>query len=267
MRAPARRGRQFISCKGGRRLPLSAVFGLTAGVLGVLFFLLPGVRFSGYLLLGIACGCLVWRILDRYSQFYRIIKICKVLYLSGICALLLVLSGLEFQVLRASGGDDPNTPVSAVIVLGAGVNGTTPSLSLQTRIDAAAAYLKEHPHIPTVLSGGKGSGEQISEAEAMRRGLTARGIREDRLWLEDQSATTAENFYNSVKVLADHGLDPADPVAVVTNDFHLYRAKLLAERNGMAEPVGIPAKLPWWWLSVNYCVREAFATVKTLLFS
>ena len=267
MRAPARRGRQFSSYKGGRRFPLSAVFGLAAGVLGVLFFLLPGVRFSGYLLLGIACGCLVWQILDRYSHFYKIIKLCKALYLASICVLLLVLSSLEIQVLRASGGDDTDTPVSAVIVLGAGVNGETPSLSLQTRIDAAAAYLKAHPRAPAILSGGKGSGERISEAEAMRHGLLAQGIREDRLWLEDQSATTAENFRNSVRVLTDHGLDPADPVAVVTNDFHLYRAKLLAERNGMAETVGIPAELPWWWLSVNYFVREAFATVKTLLFS
>jgi hypothetical protein len=30
--------------------------------------------------------------------------------------------------------------------------------------------------------------------------------------------------------------------------------------------VDVPAELPWWWLTANYYVREAFAVVKTVLF-
>ena len=54
-------------------------------------------------------------------------------------------------------------------------------------------------------------------------------------------------------------------IGVVTNDFHMFRAKLIAQREGLTT-VGVPAELPWWWLTANYYVREAFALVKTLIF-
>lgn len=57
-----------------------------------------------------------------------------------------------------------------------------------------------------------------------------------------------------------------DLVAVVTNDFHIYRAGLIAAREGYALTFGVPAELPWLHLEINYCVREAFALVKTLIF-
>ena len=56
-----------------------------------------------------------------------------------------------------------------VIVLGAGVNGTAPSLSLLNRLDAVNDYLETYPDSIAVLSGGQGEGEDITEAECMRR--------------------------------------------------------------------------------------------------
>jgi hypothetical protein len=68
-------------------------------------------------------------------------------------------------------------------------------------------------------------------------------------------------------LLEEAGIDPAeDPVAVVTNDFHIYRARLLAVRQDYDYAFGIPARLPWIHLEINYYIREAFALVKTLLF-
>ena len=52
-------------------------------------------------------------------------------------------------------------------MLGAGVNGTEPSLSLYNRLVAAENWLREHPNSVAVLSGGQGQNEQISEAECM----------------------------------------------------------------------------------------------------
>ena len=234
-------------------------------LLGLLFLALPGVRFSGYLFLLLAVCCLIWLILHRWAEISRIGRWCKWIFLVGISCILVLLLTMETMVLRERSGDDPETPAAAVIVLGAGVHGETPSLSLRSRLSAAADYLKDHPRVPAVLSGGKGAGEDISEAEAMRRELVAQGIGEERLWLEDRSANTLENFRFSREILRQHGVDSAATVAVVTNDFHLFRAKLIARRIGMAEPVGIPAELPWW-LAGNYYVREAFASVKTLVF-
>ena len=143
----------------------------------------------------------------------------------------------------------------------------TPAAALQSRIEAARAYLKKHPGIPVVLSGGKGSGENISEAEAMRRALwTGDGETDACLIPEDRSVNTAQNFEFSRALLAELGVDMETArIAIVTSDFHCYRTHLLAQRHGM-NTVEIPAELPWWWLSANYYIREAFAVVKTVLF-
>ena len=106
-------------------------------------------------------------------------------------------------------------------MLGAGVNGETPSLTLRTRIDAAAAYLEEHPDVPVVLSGGQGPGEAITEAECMRRALVRRGADESRLYPEERSTSTQENLRYSRAILEELGVDPARRVAIVTSDFHL----------------------------------------------
>ena len=176
----------------------------------------------------------------------------------GLAALVLGLSAVEVWVIRAGHRDESAQPADAVIVLGAGVNGTTPSVALQTRIDAAERYLKAHPDIPAVLSGGQGPGEDISEARAMYNALTARGIDPERLILEEQSANTRQNLQNSLALLPD---DYHKTVAIVTNDFHMGRVRLLLNAAGPGRVVQVPAKLPWWWLSANYYLRESFAVV------
>ena len=87
-----------------------------------------------------------------------------------------------------------------------------------------------------------------------------------RYLLEDRSTSTAENFAFSKALLEEQGIQTDTAViGVVTNDFHMFRAKLIARREGLTT-VGVPAELPWWWLTANYYVREAFALVKTLIF-
>ena len=51
------------------------------------------------------------------------------------------------------------------------------------------SYAEEYPDTVLVLTGGKGYGEDISEAECMRRYLVKHGVAESRLLLEDQLPT------------------------------------------------------------------------------
>ena len=74
-----------------------------------------------------------------------------------------------------------------IIVLGAHVDGTRMTLALLERARRALLYLEENPGTKAVLSGGKGDGENISEAEAMYRYLTGHGIDGDRLIREEES--------------------------------------------------------------------------------
>ena len=235
-----------------------------AGVLALLTILLrtlPGVSFSANLCLLGVLTCLVLLTLSRWGSRRRGWKILLRTAQTGLAVLLLGLAAVEVWVVRAGSQNDADQPADAVIVLGAGVNGTTPSVALQTRIDAAARYLQANPDIPAVLSGGQGPGEDISEARAMYDALTARGIDPERLILEEQSANTRQNLQNSLALLPD---SYHQTVAIVTNDFHMARVRLLLTSAGPGKVVQVPAKLPWW-LGVNYYLRESFAIVNDLV--
>ena len=242
---------------------LSAVFFL----LGLVLLAAPGVKFSGVFSLGLCVLCILWPALGRLAEKHWFFKVCKRIFLVGFFALAVLLGSIEALVLSYGEEDRSALPVDAVIVLGAGVNGTTPSVALQTRIDAAESYMASHPEVPVVLSGGQGSGEDITEAECMYRALkTGDAAWDSRFLLEGRSTSTAENFAFSKQLLEETGIDTQTAViAVVTNDFHLYRARLIAEKEGL-QTIGIPAELPWWWLTANYYLRESFAVVKTVLF-
>lgn len=241
---------------------LTAVLAVLLAALTILLRTVPGVSFSADLsLLGMA-GCLALLWLSRMGRCHRVWKLLLRLAQAALAVLVLGLAVLEVQIVRIGETDESSQAADAVIVLGAGVNGTTPSVALQTRIDAAADYLTAHPDVPAVLSGGQGPGEAITEAQTMFNALTARGIAPDRLILEEASANTRENLKNSLALLGEAA---QGTVAVVTNDFHMARVRLLLTDCGPEQVVQVPAELPWWWLSANYYLRESFAVVKDAL--
>ena len=214
----------------------------------VLRFAMPGHDYLGYLLWGVAVLVFLFPRLPRVG--------CTVLGVL-VCAGLIVFTIFEIPVVRDAHTDTDAHP-DTIIVLGAGVNGETPSLTLRTRIDAAAAYLEEYPDVPVVLSGGQGPGEAITEAECMRRALVSRGVDEARLQLEERSASTEENLRFSREMLEEMGVDPTQRVAIVTSDFHLCRARLMWGGDTAAVPAHLPSALYFQCLTVNYFIREAF---------
>ncbi|MED3982507.1 YdcF family protein [Peribacillus simplex] len=146
-----------------------------------------------------------------------------------------------------------------LIILGARVKGSVPSLSLQYRIDKAAEYLTANKHTLVIVSGGKGPGEDISEAKAMQQGLIAQGIEEARIMMEDKSTTTYENIVFSKELIPDTAVSGL----VVSNDFHIYRAVEIAKKEGL-DLKGIPAKTPKVSLLKSY-TREYLAITKYYL--
>lgn len=173
---------------------------------------------------------------------------------ASICVLLAVLMILVGTKMR----QQPSKPCRTVIVLGCMVRGERPSLQLRYRIEAAADYLDAHPEAVAILSGGQGRGERITEADCMFRELTARGIDPDRLYREDRSSTTRENLIYSMDLIRRENL--AGPVAIVSNDFHIYRALRMAEDLGLpAEGLAARSRR----LALPFSVfREAMAMVK-----
>ena len=142
-----------------------------------------------------------------------------------------------------------------MVVLGAGVHGDRPSLSLQNRIDAAYAYLTLHPDVTAILSGGQGEGENLTEAQCMFDHLTAMGIDENRLWMEENATSTWENLNFSLDLIEEKAGSRPEKLGVLSSEYHLFRASLFADACGV-EFVGVPAKTTKISLRVNYFMRE-----------
>lgn len=150
-----------------------------------------------------------------------------------------------------------------LMILGGGLNGGELSVSLLKRMEKGVEYLEKNPDAKVIVSGGQGPGEEITEAEAMAQYLLAQGIKEDRIIKEEKSTSTMENFKYSREILKGE-IKENQELVIVTNDFHMFRSKLLAKRNGFV-PFALPCKTP---LSVlpNFYIREYFAVIKSILF-
>lgn len=148
-----------------------------------------------------------------------------------------------------------------VIVLGAQMKTSGPSRALQYRLDEAIRYLNENPDAKVIVSGGQGSDEPVSEARGMYDYLVKKGISAERISREDKSRNTFENLTYSAKFLDQE----KDSVAVVTNNFHVFRAVKIAKKAGYKNVCGIAAKGEPF-LQCNNMMREFFGVMKDFLF-
>ena len=160
--------------------------------------------------------------------------------------------------------EDPERDADYVIVLGAQVRGTRITKSLRYRLDIALEYLEENPSAKVIVSGGQGSGEDISEAAAMKGYLIERGLEAERILLEDRSVNTAENIRFSKELIeADGGSEEAS-VVIATNSFHVFRALRIAAKQGLTQVSGLSARNDQI-LMASYYVRECLAIIKDFL--
>lgn len=227
-----------------------------------------GGRNLGTLLPGIlGLIMLFWALTSSYirdcflkSHFTRIRRLLHL----GIVVLIATFVLIE-SLLLYNTKDPMPSKVDYLIILGAGLNGDQLSWTLWERVDKGLRILQDNQGMKVVVSGGQGPGEWITEAEAMQRYLVNQGIANERILKEEKSTSTMENFSYSRALLEQQpNFDPSMPVLIITNDFHMFRSKLLAQRNGL-NPVGVPSPTPWY-LRPNVYLREYFAVVKSLVF-
>ncbi|MBR6359289.1 MAG: YdcF family protein [Lachnospiraceae bacterium] len=147
-----------------------------------------------------------------------------------------------------------------IMILGCRIrkDGTLTNL-LKGRADRAIEFaeMQEKANGKKVIfvpSGGKGSDEVKSEAEAIRDYLVQTGIPEERILVENKSENTYQNFGFSVKLMKE---DPA--IAFSTTNYHVFRSGILAAKQGIkAEGIGSRTKSYFW---INAFVREFVATL------
>lgn len=230
---------------------------LAAFATGVFAVFRNALGFGPALVSGLVLCYLLWSYIRRlgYKYFSYFMTAAFVLWLISFTV-------VEYNVVKewkapkAVSGD-------YVIILGAGLKGDKPSVSLDSRLQMAAEYLKQNQDIKVIVSGGQGKDEKISEAEAMKRYLISKGIEEERIIKEDKSTSTKENLLFSKKLLDGLGENTAQGIIVITSDYHVYRTKAIADSIGMEVSV-LPSVTPFY-VRLNGSIREYFAVVSTYL--
>ena len=176
------------------------------------------------------------------------IIMCVVIGIAALCGILAV--AISAGMLKAM-TDKPKAE-HPVIVLGCKVRSSGPSLMLQRRLDAAAAYLKEHPDVPVIVCGGQGKDEPETEAQCMYAYLVGHGISADRITKEETSSSTYENLMNAREILNKEEL--GTQITIVTDGYHQLRASLIASSLSLqADAVSAGTS---WYLVPCYWVRE-----------
>ena len=237
----------------------------TAGIVCALYFIIlliySGFTSAFYLVWPAMAVCFLllgW--LFHIHFFTQLPPSVRGILLAFVAIGILVFVGVEGMILRAA-TLDPASGLDYVIVLGAHVRSTGPSRALALRLDAALDYAADNPDTIFIVSGGQGSNEPCTEADAMKTYLETHGLSSDRILTEDQSTNTVENLRFSRKLIPQE----VQKVGIVTSNFHVYRSLRLAKQQGFLDPVGISADSGVYFLP-NNVLRECFGIVKDRLY-
>lgn len=216
---------------------------------GTSFFLV----WIGLAVLFFLFGYSVWK--SFWKKVPRLVKgICIAVVAVGFTAFFIV-EGCIISQMHEKG----EAELDYIIVLGAQVRESGPSAALKYRLDEAVEYLEDNPKTICIVSGGQGANEPYSEAEGMAQYLKEQGIDASRILLEDKSLNTEQNMEYSKALIKDGA-----SVGIITNDFHLFRAKQIARKYGLDNVCGIAAKSTPVYLP-NNMLREFLAEIKFLL--
>ena len=149
--------------------------------------------------------------------------------------------------------------LSAVLLPGIRLNEDgSPSDEMRLRVDKAYEVWQKIGQIPIVALGADAAGVGVSEAQMMKRLLMEKGVPEKNILAEDNSFVTAENFLN-----ARAYIDKGERCALITSDYHMARAKLLARKAGF-KVKGFKARTPGGKRKRRLRILELFGIIDAL---
>lgn len=148
-----------------------------------------------------------------------------------------------------------------IVVLGAGLSeGRKVTPLLARRVETGIKAWHKNPDSTLIMSGGQGADELVPEAQAMSEYAIEQGIPKAALIEENRSVNTLQNIQFSFDIInAKGGTNPnVNPhVLIVSDDYHVFRALLLARNNGFAcDGRGSRTRLYFY---INAMVREFVA--------
>lgn len=223
---------------------------------GIKILVKEGTKWTNFLSLGMAFVILF--LIFAYPSFVRftseawfrfiyLFLSLSIFYLIFIMMMYTLTSWLNLINIRQK-------PLDYVVVLGAGLIGKKVTPLLASRINRGIQIYRRNPGSKLILSGGQGSDEEIPESHAMAKYAEEQGVPKSDLIIEDKSKTTNENLRFSHNLMK-----PNSTFCLVTSSYHVYRALVLAKRQGL-QCVGYGAKTKWYF-TLNAFIREFIAYI------
>ncbi len=160
----------------------------------------------------------------KHLAWYQ--KVMRTFIALCIAILLLFVSAYSYVVYSFRG--NATFPADCALVFGAAVSrGSQAGPAIVRRVGEAARLYREGLVERLILTGGKGEGNQKTEAEVMRGQAIRGGVQPKDIVLEENAHSTWENLLYSKNLTSD-----CSSVVAVSDQYHLGRIYFLALRQG-----------------------------------
>ncbi len=198
---------------------------------------------------------------DYYNKIVidNILKICINATLTYFYTLIIATLYCNIK----AGKHTPKYDKDFVIILGSKIreDGTLTPL-LKGRVDKAIEFGNKEYEINKkkvyyVPSGGQGSDEVTSEADAIKNYLLEQGIDEKQIIVENESTSTYENMKFSKKKIDE--IKKNGKIIFSTTNYHVFRSGVIAaDQHIDCEGIGSKTK---WYFYTNALIREFVANI------
>ncbi len=214
-----------------------------------------GTRLTNFLSLGMGIALIAFLFgtptLGRlrtptWVQFLYAFLIMTILYLIGMMLMYTLTSWINLINWHVK------NKLDYVVVLGAGLMGKKVTPLLASRINRGIEIYRKNPKAKLIMTGGRGPGEDIPEGEAMAEYAINEGVPKQDIIIENRARNTDENLR-----LSHNLMRPNSCFCIVTSSYHVYRALVLAKRQGL-QCIGYGAKTRWYF-TLNAFIREFIA--------
>lgn len=150
--------------------------------------------------------------------------------------------------------------VDCILVLGAGVEGTTLSHMLEDRVKTGIS-LYEMGAAPKILMSGDHGREDYDEVNAMKDYAKEQGVPGEDIFMDHAGFSTYESMYRARDIFQ------AEKIIIISQEYHLHRAIYIAEYLGL-EAYGVDGQLRPYAADTNIynTVREFLARNKDFLY-
>lgn len=172
------------------------------------------------------------------QKLWKIGKRIGIIFLIGVLTILtinfIVQKTTEKEIVVEEHGSRIEN-VDAILVLGAGIWGNSPSHMLEDRLLTAIDLYKNGVSKKIIMSGDHGR-EDYDEVNTMKNYAIEKGIPSEDIFMDHAGFSTYESIYRAKEIFN------VKKIVIVTQKYHLYRAIYIAKKLGI-EAYGVSADL------------------------